>query len=134
MPMDESQATHPGMEDRSRDIIHVEELSPTNPKGDETNISEKLDTGRQRDKEEGVICEERFGVKSDHPPVQDQTENAGKCTVDRRFACLECDFRASSKQGLSRHIRKHTGEKPYKCDHCDYAAAQKTTLDRHIVA
>ena len=48
-----------------------------------------------------------------------------------RFECEECDYSASTKYNLSRHMMKHTGKKPFKCDECDYSSSQKSNLNTH---
>ncbi|XP_035685298.1 zinc finger protein 771-like [Branchiostoma floridae] len=124
--------------------------------GDETSSSETLDTGRQQNEEENIPCEEKCEVESDRPPAQGRTEQkdrlAVKRTVNKRFACTECGYRAAKKSVLIKHMRKHTecgysaaircrllehmrihtGEKPYKCDQCNYTSATKYNLDQHM--
>ncbi|XP_035664703.1 zinc finger protein 585B-like [Branchiostoma floridae] len=102
-----------------------------------TSSIDKLDTGRQQNKEGDIPCEETCGVKSDNPAQvkAKQTDRlVVKRTVDKRFVCTECDYRTASKANLLRHTRKHTGEKPYKCDQCDYSAAleDKRHLKKHL--
>ncbi|XP_035684075.1 zinc finger protein 37-like isoform X2 [Branchiostoma floridae] len=122
------------MGERSGDVA-MDDRPAVHPE-DETISSEKLDTERQQNEEGNIPCEEKCGVESDHPPAQGRTEQKDrpevKRTVNKRFACTECGYRAAKKSVLIKHTRKHTGEKPYKCDQCDYSAAQKVHLDRHV--
>ncbi len=52
-------------------------------------------------------------------------------TVSKTHACLQCDYVATQKSHLTRHLRSHTGERPYKCDQCGYRAIQKAHLTVH---
>ncbi|XP_035664697.1 gastrula zinc finger protein XlCGF49.1-like [Branchiostoma floridae] len=116
------------MGDRSGEVT-MDHLSTVHPE-DEANSSKTLDKGRQQNKEE--TC----GVNSDNHvqvPTKQSDRSAAKRTVDKRFSCSECDYRAAFRSKLLIHTRKHTGEKPYKCDQCDYSAAQKGNLDQHMV-
>ncbi|XP_066295188.1 zinc finger protein 501-like [Branchiostoma lanceolatum] len=51
----------------------IDDLSTVHP-GNETNISEKLNKGRQQDRDGSISCEETCGVKYDHSLVQGGTE------------------------------------------------------------
>ncbi|CAH1272650.1 Hypp4907 [Branchiostoma lanceolatum] len=97
------------MDERSSEIASDD--LPTVQPGNETNSSEILDTGRHQKKSEGIPREEACGVKSDHPTGQGRTEQtdrlAVKRTVDKRFACSDCDYRAASKANLLIHSRRH---------------------------
>ena len=53
-------------------------------------------------------------------------------TRDRPYECKQCHHRATTKDSLLRHIRKHTGERPYKCSFCDYAAIQNSDVIKHV--
>jgi len=53
-------------------------------------------------------------------------------TGEKTYKCPICDYAASKKSKLIRHMRIHTREKPFKCPSCDYVAADKSFLRRHI--
>ena len=47
-------------------------------------------------------------------------------------ACDPCDYNATDKKSLTRHIQsKHEGVK-YACDQCDHQATQQSNLRTHI--
>ena len=49
-----------------------------------------------------------------------------------RFNCELCDYKATQKRYLLRHIKsKHEGVR-FPCDQCDYKATLKENLSRHI--
>ena len=49
--------------------------------------------------------------------------------------CEECDYKASRKDHLWRHVRAiHDEARDYQCEHCDYKASQKGHLFRHLNA
>jgi hypothetical protein len=54
----------------------------------------------------------------------------------RHFRCPSagCEYAASQRRYLSRHLRTHTGYKPHKCPYpgCEYAATKGWHLKRHI--
>lgn len=53
-------------------------------------------------------------------------------TGERPYACTQCDFSTAQKGNLTSHLRTHTGERPYACTQCDFAATKKTNLTRHL--
>ena len=49
-----------------------------------------------------------------------------------KYACNHCDFQATQKGSLTKHIQsKHKGTK-YVFDQCDFRAIEKGELTRHI--
>ncbi|XP_064627760.1 zinc finger protein 554-like [Lineus longissimus] len=49
-----------------------------------------------------------------------------------QFRCHICGVYLVAKQGLERHMRRHTGEKPYECLVCKRAFPHGNSLSRHL--
>ena len=50
----------------------------------------------------------------------------------KRYSCDQCDYKATHKGSLKRHIESVHGDKQYPCDKCDYKTAWKGNLKTHI--
>lgn len=50
----------------------------------------------------------------------------------RIYQCTMCDAKYSTKDGLTFHVRRHTGEKPFECTVCPKKFAQKSHLTSHM--
>ncbi|KAL3276075.1 hypothetical protein HHI36_020796 [Cryptolaemus montrouzieri] len=62
--------------------------------------------------------------------VEDVSTSQGKTL---RLQCINCDYQASRKCVLSRHIRRvHLGINNYKCSQCNYQTTVRGALKRHI--
>ncbi|KAL0963531.1 hypothetical protein UPYG_G00307630 [Umbra pygmaea] len=49
----------------------------------------------------------------------------------KQFKCTECDYTATQKPLLLRHMEQHTSFKPYRCGHCHYSCNIAGPLKRH---
>ena len=50
----------------------------------------------------------------------------------QKFQCPQCEYKASEKGSLKKHIKSiHEGQK-FPCPHCEYKAAAKRSLPAHI--
>ena len=63
-------------------------------------------------------------VKKKFPSLSDQRKEI--------FLCSNCGDNFTTKQGLLRHEKIHTGEKDFSCSHCGFKCYRKDSLDRHI--
>eukprot|EP00038_Savillea_parva_P003986 m.132750 g.132750 ORF g.132750 m.132750 type:complete len:378 (+) comp11340_c0_seq1:102-1235(+) len=50
----------------------------------------------------------------------------------RPHACKFCDYRASEKSQLTKHTLRHTRERPHACNICAYRATKKSDLKAHM--
>jgi hypothetical protein len=53
-------------------------------------------------------------------------------TGKKPYVCTVCDYRASRKFDVTRHMRTHTGAKPFSCTVCEYRTARESDLTRHM--
>ncbi|GBP50042.1 Zinc finger and SCAN domain-containing protein 2 [Eumeta japonica] len=51
---------------------------------------------------------------------------------EKPYKCKECKYRTSYQSNLKTHMRIHTGEKPYKCGLCDHTTSDQSALKRHL--
>ena len=63
-------------------------------------------------------------VKKKFPSLSDQRKEI--------FLCSNCGDNFTTKQGLQRHEKIHTGKKDFSCSHCGFKCYRKDSLDRHI--
>ena len=50
----------------------------------------------------------------------------------QKFSCIFCEYKATYKGNLHRHIKSvHEGQK-FQCPQCEYKATQKVNLQTHI--
>ncbi len=52
-------------------------------------------------------------------------------TIEKPYACDQCDARFAVSGHLVTHKRTHSGEKPYACDQCDARFTEKGYLHLH---
>ncbi|XP_076826313.1 zinc finger protein ZFAT [Brachyhypopomus gauderio] len=52
-------------------------------------------------------------------------------TDGKQFKCTECDFTATQKPHLLRHMEQHASFKPFRCAHCHYSCNISGSLKRH---
>ena len=57
----------------------------------------------------------------------------GRLRLCRNFACDQCDFAASQKDGLRQHVRRihGEGERDFVCEECDFSSRWRHTLAKH---
>ena len=52
--------------------------------------------------------------------------------MKKSFACAQCDYKATEKNNLQRHIKSVHERQTFACTQCDYKAKWKSHLQTHI--
>ncbi|XP_055325771.1 gastrula zinc finger protein XlCGF57.1-like [Sitodiplosis mosellana] len=129
----------PGFNERD-DVYDFEHLNFDDVKAD---VKKECDNKKEEEAECGQFDEE--------PPPQDEddslqpendnnaqahnTKKRGDNTHENpreRHKCDFCEYSASRKSSLDRHLLKHTGEKPHGCDFCLKRFTTKHNLRVHM--
>ena len=72
-------------------------------------------------------CGKRFGRKTH------LEEHVAGVHEGVRYACDQCDYSASTKSDLLRHLKMiHLKEYPFPCDNCDSGYVRRRELDAHM--
>ena len=58
-------------------------------------------------------------------------DKEGTSHIREKFKCHICFKTFTTKQGLEKHERIHTGEKPFECDICGHNFFQLSNLKSH---
>ena len=49
-----------------------------------------------------------------------------------KVKCPDCDASFINRSGMNRHMRSVHGEKKYSCEQCNFVASRKDVLLRHV--
>nr|XP_032816704.1 zinc finger protein ZFAT isoform X2 [Petromyzon marinus] len=94
--------------------------------GNKSNLTSHMNTHSMEKTHLCDICGKKFKTKgnlANHKHLHSQK--------DKQFKCLLCDFSASVKSKLTRHMEQHSSLKPFRCEHCSYSCNQVSSLKRH---
>ncbi|XP_078724564.1 zinc finger protein ZFAT isoform X2 [Lampetra fluviatilis] len=94
--------------------------------GNKSNLTSHMNTHSMEKTHLCDICGKKFKTKgnlANHKHLHSQK--------DKQFKCLLCDFSASVKSKLTRHMEQHSSSKPFRCEHCSYSCNQVSSLKRH---
>ena len=98
----------------------------------ETNVTPN-DEPLPSDQVSGTEILEEQNLTSDCMTNQaSQHEKGSIFTINRKFACDQCEYEATRQKHLTLHIQAlHEGVK-YACDQCDFKGTTQGSLKRHV--
>ena len=64
------------------------------------------------------ICRKHFKFQAAHKEI--------------KYACKQCEYQATTKCSLKRHIKSVHQKVRYPCNQCQYEATEKGSLNKHI--
>ncbi|XP_078696535.1 PR domain zinc finger protein 2-like isoform X1 [Branchiostoma floridae x Branchiostoma belcheri] len=140
---DDSQEADTGTElsEETAEDTSMEQESET-PDEDDLPIAslrkQQQETPGKKQEEEETSDDEKLVIDEESSSVATKGDESGKGSSDpakhvvpKPFPCTQCGRNFSTKQGLERHLRTHSGEKPYKCGHCGKQFTTSTNMRRH---
>ena len=111
------------------DLLNQDELPPEGAEAEASDSDEEPQESSQNTP--GFLCETCGKVLPAQGLYRKHCKKAHG-TKAYTYVCSECKKPFKSPNGLTQHLRKHTGERPFVCDPCKKSFAQKSCLSVHI--
>ena len=120
----------------SKVTLHTKNDQNITTDEDITSTQNMINDSRERRKANGKeikcnVCDYKTGSMALLKAHKKNCQNQSNITLNE-FNCDKCDYRATDKTNVQRHIESLHGEIRHDCDKCDFRATEKTTLQRHI--
>ena len=115
--------------------IGIEELSVSNEESNGTHEEAVAEDPAPTMFEDNSIFKHQTHIKTKtfKPLIESHVANKKVIkTEGGKYACNQCDYRATQKGNMTQHIQSvHAGVK-YPCNRCNYQATQQSNLTTHI--
>ena len=97
--------------------------------GDNFNMQRHLDSVHGNQKFPCNLCGSTFNRKDS---LKNHIQLKHGSLGPKLFQCLQCDYQATQKCHLLRHVKTAHGTQKFPCDYCDKIFGRKDTLNAHI--